>query len=63
MRLVIICICIIAGLGSCGTTHSLERAKLDYELDQLWSEYVYKTDSLIIQYNKSKSEPTGFDEY
>ncbi len=53
MRLVIICICAMA-LGSCGTTHSLERAKLDYELDQLWSEYNYKADSLIIKYNNSK---------
>ncbi len=53
MRLVIICICAMA-LVSCSTTHSLERAKLDYELDQLWSEYEYKADSILIQYNKSR---------
>jgi len=52
MRLVILCICVMA-LGSCSTTHSLERIKRDYELDKLWIEYEYKSDSLIIQYNKS----------
>ena len=58
MRLVILCICAMA-LVSCGTTHSLvytmERAKLDYELDQLWSEYNYKADSIWIQYNNTIS--------
>lgn len=52
MKYLIILICIIA-LGSCGTTYNLERAKLDYQLDQLWSEYNYKADSLIIQYRES----------
>jgi|DEB0MinimDraft_4_1074332.scaffolds.fasta_scaffold00932_4 uncharacterized protein YceK len=54
MKYLIILICIIA-LGSCGTTRSLERAKLDYELDQLWSEYNYKADSIWIQYNNTIS--------
>lgn len=57
MRLVILCICAMA-LVSCGTTHSLERAKLDYELDQLWSEYNYKADSIWIQYNNTISVDT-----
>ena len=53
MKYLIILICIIA-LGSCGTTRSLERAKLDYQLDQLWSEYEYKADSIWIQYHNKE---------
>jgi hypothetical protein len=61
MRLVILCICVIA-LGSCGTTHSLERAKLDYELDQLWSEYNYKADSIWIQYQNRLPDNISVDD-
>ena len=43
-------------LTSCSTSHSLERVKLDYQLDQLWSEYEYKADSILIQYNKSRRD-------
>ena len=53
MKYLIILICIIA-LGSCGTTRSLERAKLAYQLDQLWSEYEYKADSIWIQYHNKE---------
>ena len=57
MRLVILCICAMA-LVSCGTTRSLERIKLDYELELLWADYNYKADSLWIEYQNKISVDT-----
>ena len=57
MRLVILCICTMA-LVSCSTTRSLERIKLDYELELLWADYNYKADSLWNQYQNKISVDT-----
>jgi len=44
-------------LSSCGssrfTTEELNhRNKILYEIDKVWNEYNFKTDSLVIEYNK-----------
>ena len=47
-------------LSSCAFTSKLtseqlkHRNKIDYELDKLWAEYTYKSDSLLIEYYKHK---------
>ena len=45
-------------LVSCSTTRSLERIKLDYELELLWADYNYKADSLWIEYQNKISVDT-----
>ena len=43
-------------LSSCGssrfTTEELNHSKILYEIDKVWNEYKFKTDSLVIEYNK-----------
>ena len=44
-------------LSSCGvsnlTSEQLNhRNRINYEMDKVWTEYQFKTDSLIIEYNK-----------
>ena len=56
MTLIIITILLFA-LSSCGssrfTTEQLNhKNKILYEIDKVWNEYNFKTDSLIIEYNK-----------
>jgi hypothetical protein len=47
-------------LSSCAFTSKLtddqlvHRNKIDYELDKLWADYQYKSDSLLIEYYKHK---------
>jgi hypothetical protein len=49
----IIVIFIFCLLTSCGTYHMTERDRqINYELDKLYTEYMYKRDSLLIEYNK-----------
>ena len=49
----IVVIFIFCLLTSCGTYHMTERDRqINYELDKLYTEYMYKRDSLLIEYNK-----------
>ena len=47
-------------LSSCAFTSKLtteelkHRNNIDYELDKLWADYQYKSDSLLIEYYKTK---------
>ena len=43
-------------LCSCGTSKlTQEQIKIDYELDKLWIEYKYKSDSLINEFYKTNT--------
>ena len=52
-----IVIMILVALTSCGTTRLTEdqishRNEIQYEINKVWSEYSYKTDSLWIEYHR-----------
>lgn len=46
--LFVLAVCLV----SCGTPRNLEQIRIEYEMNKLWDEYQYKSDSLIIEYNK-----------
>jgi len=59
MKKTIIWISCLLIFSSCGmnklTTEQLDkRNKIDFEMNKLWIEYQYKTDSLYIEYYKIK---------
>ena len=44
---------ILAMMSSCGVSQlTQEQTKINYELDKLWIEYKYKSDSLINEFYK-----------
>ena len=55
----IILLILLTTLTSCGLTHKFtdeelqRRAEIQYEMDKLWSEYSYKSDSLYIELYKT----------
>jgi len=50
---VILLICVMMCMTSCTTTQlTQEQIKINYELDHLWINYKYKSDSLINEFYK-----------
>ena len=44
---------VLAMMSSCGVSQlTQEQTKINYELDKLWIEYKYKSDSLINEFYK-----------
>jgi hypothetical protein len=44
---------VLAMMSSCGTSQlTQEQTKINYELDKLWIDYKYKSDSLINEFYK-----------
>ena len=47
---VVLMITLVMMMSSCGTSQLTQKqVKINYELDKLWKEYKYKSDSLINQ--------------
>ena len=58
MLIIAIIIICISMLSSCGALYDLtdeqvvHRNEVQYEINKVWNEYTYKTDSLWIEYHK-----------
>ena len=46
-------------MSSCGTSHLTQKqVKINYELDKLWIDYKYESDSLINEFYKKQYDET-----
>ena len=50
---IVLAIVVIMAMSSCGTSQlTQEQVKINYELDKLWIDYKYESDSLINEFYK-----------